>query len=161
MAIEVLCFPLLLLSSTDSLNRTQCFWINLWDRLSLNMTDLERIPFGTFLLSSIILVFASGLKYFINGSITWKLLVELFLELSIDILTIIVSVLTTYYYNVSSWPKLSGLVFITLLFILVSSAIRRGLLDGKIVKLLFRVLSCIGCWLITFLGILFVYHIIT
>ena len=126
----------------------------------LKIGEKEQITYGAFLVSFLILVLASGLKYFINGNVNKKKLCRLILELSIDTLTITIAVLTSYYYRVSSMSKLMVLVLLAIIFIAIGSALRRGVIEDKITNPWLVMISYIICWAICILGVFVVYIIV-
>lgn len=126
----------------------------------LHPIEKEQITYGAFLVSFLILALASFLKYFVNGSVSKKGLCQFALELSIDTLTITIAVLTSYYYRVSSMSKLMGLILLAIIFIALSSACRRGILDNKITASWKVVATYIVCWLVCIMGIFIVYSIV-
>lgn len=107
-----------------------------------------------------LLLLISLLKYFLNNSNSRKLWAEWFCELSIDTLTIFVTILLAYYYAISSMRQVFILFMLSLIVIVIQIILRRELLNKSIIHPLFRFLAYFVCWALCLLIMYVVYGII-
>ena len=110
--------------------------------------------------SFVLLLLISLLKYFFNNSNTRKLWAEWFCELSIDTLTIFVTILLAYYYAISSMRQVFILFMSSLIVIVVQTILRRALLNKYIIYPPFRILAYFVCWALCLLTMYIVYGFI-
>lgn len=126
------------------------------------LTEEEKveIAYGTFGVSFTLLLLVSLCKYFLIGNSTRRVWAEWFCELSIDTLTIFITILTAYYYRVASTGQLFSMFFGALVVIAIVSMIRRALLDKKIFHPLLRIISYILCWVLCLVTMFLIYKLI-
>lgn len=107
-----------------------------------------------------LLLLISLLKYFLYNSNSRKLWAEWFCELSIDTLTIFVTILLAYYYAISSMRQVFILFMLSLVVIVFQTILRRALLNKYIVTPFCRILAYIACWALCILTMYIVYGFI-
>lgn len=104
-----------------------------------------------------LLLLISLLKYFFNNSNSRKLWAEWFCELSIDTLTIFITILLAYYYAISSMRQLFILFMSSLIVIVFQTILRRALLNKYIVNPFCRFAAFTACWILCILTMYIVY----
>lgn len=107
-----------------------------------------------------LLLLISLLKYFFNNSNSRKLWAEWFCELSIDTLTIFVTILLAYYYAISSMRQVFILFMSSLIVIVLQTIIRRALLNKYIINAVYRFIAYIVCWALCIITMYIVYGFI-
>lgn len=107
-----------------------------------------------------LLLLISLLKYFFNNSNSRKLWAEWFCELSIDTLTIFVTILLAYYYAISSMRQVFILFMSSLIVIVFQTILRRALLNKYIVNTFYRFFAYIACWALCIITMYVVYGFI-
>lgn len=89
-----------------------------------NVTDIEAL-YGAFIVSLTLLFVISFIKYFIGTDIKQKEVINIMIELPIDIFTIAITTLITFYYIVNSMNQMFILLLMSFVIMLLSSTFRR------------------------------------
>jgi len=126
----------------------------------LTKEEKVDIAYGAFGVSFTLLLLVSLCKYFMAGKSSRRIWAEWFCELSIDTLTIFITILTTYYYRVASKGQLLSMLFGALVVIAVVSIVRRALLDKKIAHPVLRFAAYILCWVFCLLAMYLIYILV-
>lgn len=125
-----------------------------------DVQNMEHFAYTSFGLPFALLILITAFKYFLGTDFHWKNFWDAVLELSIDTLTILVTIIFTYTYPVVSLEKMLVMMFLTILVILISSIIRRRVLNHNISSIKGLVAAYFTCWLLTIGCMIIIYNLV-